>query len=450
MSNYKTSFFLVLLICITPYLLLCFYIFPSGDDYSYAWVGANSNDFIGTLIGEWNTWNGRYISNILVLTNPIAYGHFNLYKTIPIILTSLFILVHSVLVLKFITVSKVQALAISSCFLLIYLNVMPHLGEGIYWYTAAVTYFAPLLLFPLHLIALDKFSKTDQPVLTLLLIMLQFLLTGFNEVLMIIMTLLHLVIAVWSKNNKRTFWLLLLTQLLFASIVYFAPGNEVRSSYFSDKHDVLHTIINGSANTLRFTTSLLGTPSLWISMLLFLKLGFNSKKHSTSIWFWIAMFFLPQFIACAGPVWTTGIIGQHRTPNFALYFQIMVVFLFLTVEKEHKITCYLKQLSTYTSFPKLLLGLFISFLLLGNGRTTIEDLLSGNAWSFHQENITRANSLESFSNLQDTVLLMPRYKHKPKSIFIYDITPNSRDWKNEVYTTYYGLKQKNIAIRCKP
>jgi hypothetical protein len=450
MNNKKAYTLLSILLCFTPFFLLCFYISPSGDDYSYAWVGASSTDFLGTLIGEWNTWNGRYISNVFVLINPIAYGRFDLYQMIPLLLIMLFIVAQSLLVLQFISTSKTRANTMSACFILIYLNVMPHIGEGIYWYTAAVTYFAPLVLFPLHLILLNMFSKPNQSLLIIALILLQFLLTGFNEVIMIVMTLLHLGFVIWSKNNKKAFWLLLLTQLLFSAIVYFAPGNEVRSSYFPNKHDVIHTILNGSANTLRFTASLLGTPSLWISMLLFVKMGFNSKKYTASIWFWTGIFFIPQFIACAGPVWTTGMIGQHRTPNFALYFQILIVFMFLLFENEHKITTALKQISTFTSFPKLLVGLVISFLLLGNGRTAIEDLLSRDAWEFNQESIARANSLESLSNLQDTMVFIPAYRYKPKSIFIYDITSNSKDWKNEAYTSYYGLKQQNVSIRCKP
>ncbi|MFT6716547.1 MAG: hypothetical protein ACJA0Q_001191 [Saprospiraceae bacterium] len=449
MNNSRIYFFLALLICLTPYFLLCFYIFPSGDDYSYAWVGANSTDFLGTLIGEWLTWNGRYISNVFVLINPITYGYFELYQAIPFLLITLFIGVHSIFVFKFTNASKGLAVIMSLCFLLIYLNIMPHVGEGIYWYTAAVTYFSPLLLFPAHLILLNKLTKNYQHLLLLTLIALQFLLTGFNEVIMIIMTLLHLGIAVWGKNN-RTFWILLATQVIFAALVCFAPGNEVRSSFFLSKHDLIHTVLNGSANTLRFSVSLLSTPSLWISILLFLKLKLNLKTHTASMWFWMGLFFAPQFIACAGPVWTTGIIGQHRTPNFALYFQILVIFMFLIFEGKHRITVAFLNLANHLSYLRLSIVMVISLVFSGNGKTAIHDLYSGEAWGFHQENLSREQKLQSFIELRDTTMYLYEHRYKPKSIFIYDITPDPKDWKNEVYTTFYGLKPRHISIRCKP
>jgi hypothetical protein len=454
MSNSKLHLLVALLFCLTPYLLLCLYISPSGDDYSYAHTGANSRLFFDALIKEWKYWNGRYISNVFVLCNPITYNHFGLYQAIPILLITLFTGSHTLLVYKSTSTSIKQALIISLCFLLIYLSVMPDVGEGIFWYTAAVTYFAPLTIFPLYLLLIltlkNKTSDGYQPIIVGLLLIFQFLLTGFNEILMILMTLLQLGLVVVTKKKKNIYWLLLVSQLFFSTIVFFAPGNEVRSSFFLDKYDFLHTIINGSKNTLRFTFSLIGTPSLWIGILLILKLKLTLKLSSMNLWLWLGIFMLPQFIACAGPVWTTGIIGQHRTANFALYFQILVIFMFLMVEKSHIITSKLKQLSTYTSLPRLILGLLISLLLFGNGKKACIDLLYGDAKGFYQENLKRAETIKSFTNLSDTTIFLPEYQFKPESIFIYDITTDSKDWKNEAYTTYYGLKQKNIYIKCKP
>lgn len=450
MNRSKIYFFLAIAICLAPYLILCLYIFPSGDDYSYAWKGYTSTNFWDTLIGEWKTWNGRYFSNFFVLINPITYGRFDLYRVVPVLLVLVFVLSQYVLTLKFVTASKSQAVIMSLCFLLIYLNIMPDLGEGIYWYTAAVTYFAPLLLFPLYLIGLNAVSINVKPITVTTLIVLQFVLTGFNEVLMLILTLVHVGFAIWAKSNKKLFWLLLLTQLFFSAAVYFAPGNEVRSSYFPNTHNVIHTIANGSMNTLRFSASLFFTPALWICILLFLKTNIKSKNYSMSIWYWIALFLVPQFIACAGPVWTTGIIGQHRTPNMALYFQLLVVFMFLLFEEKHIITSILKLLSSYISYPRLLIALAISFLFWGNGKTASNDLLNGEAQGFHDESHKRANKLESFSNLKDSLILMPHLYFRPKSIFIYDLSNNPKDWKNETYTLYYGLKNKGIAIYCKP
>ena len=59
---------------------------------------------------------------------------------------------------------------------------------------------------------------------------------------MLYLTLGHLVlVAISLKNmNKRLklFILLLVTQLIFSSLVFLAPGNVVRGEHFDDKHKV--------------------------------------------------------------------------------------------------------------------------------------------------------------------------------------------------------------------
>jgi hypothetical protein len=171
------------------------------------------------------------------------------------------------------------------------------------------------------------------------------------------------------------------------------------------------------------------------------------KQGFHTLWFWIPLFLTPQFIACAGPVWSTGIIGQHRTPNFALYFQMVIIFLFLVSEKDHKITSTLKRISNHCSYKRLTVAMIVSLSLWGNGYHALADLLSGQASAFKNEDLTRTAALESFGQYQDTTIVIPAYFHTPRSVFIYDISSNPKDWKNEAYTSFYDLKVRGISIR---
>ena len=94
--------------------------------------------------------------------------------------------------------------------------------------------------------------------------------------------------------------------------------------------------------------------------------------------------------------------------------------------------------------------LWSSFIFWGNGKTANKDLLSGEAQGFYEESLERAEKLESFSPLRDTIIVIQPLYSRPESIFIYDITTDHKHWLNETYTAYYKLRNKGISIYRKP
>lgn len=448
-SEQKTpTLALLLLVLLIPYFIICLYISPSGDDYSYAWTGANKIGFLKTLVDEWYFWNGRYLSNILVLKNPIGFGNFFFYQLIPVVIISLLIFSHYYFVKKTTQLSAFKSILVSLCIITFYLNCIPEIGEGIYWYTAAVTYSASLILFPIYILILLKKEPSTWHVL--ILILLQFILNGFNEITMLILCIVQGGSFLFERFRKnRIYYLLFLTQLLFASIVFFAPGNEVRGAYFPEKHDVFKTITLGGAHVVRFTALLLLNPFLWITILIFFKHKLREyfPKTDYPLMAWIILFLLPQFIANAGPIWTTGLLGQHRTVNLGIYFQAIVLFSYLMIQKENILIRFIEWMAKNTSFSIIIISTVICIVSYGNSNKVIVDLLSGDAKLFKQENIKRHQLLTSYTDLKDTIIEIPGYKVKPESIYIYDINDDPKDWKNEVYTTFFNLKQQKVWIK---
>lgn len=462
-QRYTKQFVFVFICALLPYLLISQYIFPSGDDYSYAWKGAVSTDFTATLIGEWNNWNGRYFSNILVLINPISTENFALYQLASLALIALFLTFNFALVKTRLPVTFSQTFFLVLSFTLIYFSTLPDVGEGLYWYTGAVTYLFPVALFPVHLILVTQSlscrvshpvsSVKKQVVISFLVVLLQGILTGCNEIMLVLLLLIHLGLFFTQKQVPLApKILLLLTQIGFSCLVIFAPGNEIRSSFFTDQHNVMHTFFNGSANTLRFSFQLLANPILWISLLLIKKLLSSSQLFKTSFsnWTWLILFITPQFIACAAPVWSTGMIGQHRTPNFALYFQLLVVFAFFLSHTQHFIVKKTTALAQNMHLKTLTICMVIALFFYGNNGSVIKDLLSGDAACFKSENLKRIEALKNLSNVNDSTVFFPNYSCQPASIFIYDITSNPKDWQNEVYTLYFNVKQNGVQIYSKP
>ena len=94
---------------------------PSADDFTYA-VLAENDDFIKTVLNERYRWNGRYISNFIILNSPLNWGGILGYKLMPIILIG-FIIIGTSFFFK-ITVGK-QYFFLSLISTLITFSIMP-------------------------------------------------------------------------------------------------------------------------------------------------------------------------------------------------------------------------------------------------------------------------------------------------------------------------------------
>ncbi len=450
----KTNYALLIALCVSifSYCFLSQYIFPSGDDFTYALKGSTTTNFLQSLHAEWLHWNGRYISNVLVLINPIRPNDFFLYRLTPPLLLVGFIFTHWISIKILFSTSRIQAFFCATGLLALYLNVIPEIGEGIYWYTSAVTYFLTLLIFPLYLLSLHKREGSkSKNIWILILIVTQFLMTGLNEIVLIFLILIH---SFYYFNNKSTVRLALLaSQLVFASVVIFAPGNAVRSSYFSNNHDVLYTLFMGGGQCLRFTLMILINPITWVFVFLVLQSEKTVDKirgvinFKFPLWKWIALFLLPQFIACTAPIWTTGILGQHRTPNLAIYCQMLILILYLVNNSQSLLAAKVASVCSEIGRNKLTIIAIVFLFFWSNGLTVTTDLLSGKAKDFKTENENREAALQSFTKLKDCIINIPQLKNRAESIFIYDITENPKHWKNEGYSMFYGLKNKNIQIK---
>ena len=71
------------LLILLLYVSAGFFSHPSLDDFIYAQKG-RQKDFIGTVLHERETWNGRYISNFIVHFSPLNWGSFIGYKLMPL------------------------------------------------------------------------------------------------------------------------------------------------------------------------------------------------------------------------------------------------------------------------------------------------------------------------------------------------------------------------------
>ena len=75
--NTITIVLFILLFCaLCPYLYLAKFAHPISDDYCYTLLGLKEN-YLETAINEYFRWNGRYLSNLLVVLNPMVWDNYN-------------------------------------------------------------------------------------------------------------------------------------------------------------------------------------------------------------------------------------------------------------------------------------------------------------------------------------------------------------------------------------
>lgn len=451
----------MLIIAILPYLYISMYCNPIADDFTYAFKIKNHN-FFSVLLNEYLNWNGRYISNIFVILNPIAFDSFLGYKFVPIFL--IFLTVYSIYYfIRKLTnekLTKYETLVFALVLTLLYLYQMPIISEGIYWYTGAVTYQLGniFLLFYLGILSqfiYEKYIFHNRIIHLIILILSMFLTVGFNEILMIIIVLLSLCIYLVYllnriKKRKLVFYLLI-ASICFGSIVYFAPGNLTREAFFPDNHNLINSFIQSIAQSIRFFFDWISSaPIIFISILYF-KLNrtlseniplFNKSFYLSPVFSFSLLFFI-IFIGAFPAYWSTGILGQHRTINTSYFLFLLIWFINLTVVYNQNLISF-EQINKKVQLVFLVI-IWCSLVFTKNGYNLFQDIRTGDHKKYNDQMVKRYSIIEESS---DTIYFEP-IKNRPATLFVLDITDNPKNWQNLGYAIFFNKPEKSIILKSK-
>jgi hypothetical protein len=230
-------------------------------------------------------------------------------------------------------------------------------------------------------------------------------------------------------------------------VVILAPGNEVRSSYFPQRHMLVHSLVYSFAQCARFFLSWITSIPLLLISLLYLEYHENMKpkipllEHSFHLTIVTAgaLLFGILFICMFAPYWSTGILGQHRTANVAYFFFVPLWFINLS--------------AWYNRYPRLFsrvkprnevqrnmiwILIIVSLLATRNTREAWFDLASGKAKAYDQQMKERREIIVS---KQDTIWF-DVIQRPPASIFVLDITNDPGHWINRGYNEYFKTEAK--------
>jgi len=456
----KTSFFLVgLILAILPYLYLSFFVNPSADDFSLSGQ-AQQNEFFHLMYHNYFFWNGRYISNIFIYLNPIAFGSFVGYKTISFLMMVLLIFVNSIFIAQiFVSINNKKRLIASLVLSLLFIQNMPIISEGIYWFTGSIIYLLGVFVFMSYLtlliFVLKKKGKIHHD---FLLIILLFLACGFNEVLTLLIVLfLTTMVYVFYRNKteeKKQIMIQCLFACLFAGVMIFSPGNEFRENAYENAHNLSYSLIFSSLQVARFSLTWITSIPLVAASFIYFQFNKELKENNVLIkksfyinrWLSLLSLLAVIFICVFPPYWATGILGQHRTLNVAYFFFLILWFINLTVwynYYQNKFNFSLtKRIQT-----TLAVFLLVGFMFTGNGYHSLSDIFSGAAINYNKQMNNRYTKLEEFRKANEKKVVLKEIKNPPKCLFVSDITENEKDWTNQAYNLYFRLDSLEIVLK---
>lgn len=438
---------IIFLLCIA-FIYLTFYIHPSGDDYTYAFLELKS-PFFKAYLDEYFLWNGRYFSNFFVLKNPLTFGFNNvrLYRVFVILIQlSLFISIYFSLSKFSLYFSKQQRLLFAGFLFLSYLLLIPALNEGFYWYTGMVTYQLAIIFF---LIYIHFYFHKSFYLRTLILIFLQVMLIGFNEVSMLYLIYFQFIYLVFTaKNFKIDNYILFITSVSFSFIVFMSPGNSIRASYFEGvSHQFFHSLMMTILQVFRFFLKLNEGFILFFVALVFynlipnIRLFLENFKEIRILFIIPILLFMILFISIFPAYWTTGIMGQHRTVNFAFFVCIPLMFLWFLL-LINRFELFFQRLYQKIKFSIVFIFV-VSISFTRNFQGMIEDIYHLKHLKFNNENNQRYDFL---NNHKKKDVFLKRLKTHPFTISIYDLDIDPNHLANIGYQRYWKVKGKVFLI----
>ncbi|MGC3976981.1 MAG: DUF6056 family protein [Paludibacteraceae bacterium] len=322
----------------------------------------------------------------------------------------------------------------------------PGLSECFFWQPGIVIWILSIVLFNvfLYLIIYEIKSNSPNSFRFVAIALLAFIMTSENEIVFIFMGIFGLILLYdlfkLKSQNRSKVIILLLVLIVGAGIVLLGPGNYVRLKFISTEQQISYLqVIKSDFLLYRKIFFLSGAVILNIILIPFyysitkntVKFIQPSKLLAFSF-FVLIILLLPSFVA--------KLLYSFRIQNVVYYFSLLLIFVNFT---NLSIWLREKQKIRLDNLSKILIifagYFFLSYFMQKEStlRTAYSDILTEKARKFDVEMNDRY--LEIRNSKEDNLILQP-LKNKPKSIYIEDITTDSGDWRNGVYSKYFGKK----------
>lgn len=408
--------YFIILFTIAPFLILCAYSVPLGDDFWYA-SAFRDYGILGTQSYYYHEWSGRYMATFLISTlNPLSYGNINLGFLHPLTL-----LIGTALSLKFLIDTLINYFKLDlskilcySIFLFFYLNYLPDVGETFYWMAGAYTYQVPIIFLMIYIGLLIKIIKINSATKNfrdvILALICLFIILGSNEVIVVYVCCLNSLIAIYLLFFERKilyrFLPLLLVTIVLSYYMIFAAGNFARADIFEKPsfhflQAIAHSLSRGLFVLFfwlpTFLVLLLCIPGI---SKLSISFDFIPEKYSRQnrlfFVFSAILIILVIFIGFFPSIYTTRWIPQRAYTPIFFVFIVVTTFVFVSLSNRIFFLSQINQmLTTSKASTVFLILLIISLSQNSNVMNAYVDLTSEKAATYHKQVMATYNDLEN-------------------------------------------------------
>ncbi len=485
--NIKTCIAVFMILVTMPILYYSFFSYPLLDDFNNSITTKTvieSQEFgIITLINSaitrvqdvYNSWQGTYTSVYIMTFQPGIFGEQCYFLTtwILIIITLLSFIYSGKKILNCLNVENKKACFISLCIWFFYIQTMPDIKEGLFWFNGAMHYI-PFLCLQLIVIAVlingYKFGFSRIQIISSSL--LGFLLSGGNQITAFSNILIIILISLFAVFiDKKTAKIKPLLIPLFVSLVGFvimllAPGNAIRreatKAMGAVYPNVVETIIASAIAYFDFAINNWFGAAQLLFFIFITPLAVNTTKRLSGFKFsTFVLLFLAQYAVVCGMLCTiylgVGHFGAGRVTNIiypVFLISLIVVYGYLIGLLQEKeiikvdfsvIPLFYKNLVSGVCSLVILVGIF----LLGSnyyqystsGMVLAE--MRGNTHKIYAQQMEQRLELLNDDSIKD-VVFEPHIKS-----FVFgeeSLSENKDDWPNTAVAEYYGKDSVSLKV----
>ena len=448
------AIFPALLAIFGMFLAACMFAHPIGDDLDFASTAREAGIAVGWR-QQYLTWNGRYTSNFFALMVPVGGGRLAAYRaalaaTLAGSVAAAYALLRAAAGASF---TRIEAAAAALTLTVLYLCEMPSLGEGVYWYTSAVTYQAAIVVGAVHVACVVRSRRAGAPFFLALALVLLVAAAGFNEVVMLMLVAAYMLLlgaaVVQRRPGRADFAMLLAAAAISAFVVFQSPGNSARLQEYPMRHQLGRSLAMTGLQTIRFLSAWMSSGPLLIASLLWLP-GVDrpvpsaaaSPRARAGLMLCVAGLLLAVPLAAFPAYWATGILGQQRTVNVAYFAFLVLWFAMLALWSASGSVRAVAVCTLARAMRRPIAALLVmSLALTGNSYAVASDFVTGRFRQFDRELQARDRALHECRQAAGTSCAIDPIRTRPASFFVMDISVNPHDWVNVAYARYYRLAQ---------
>lgn len=452
-SDYSYLIFLILATGVLALYAYAFrFVYPQGDDYFLLgdWKNAAWRDYLDVYFFKTGP---RFTSWLIFRVFAVFCENLFLLRLFLLLLTATFVyLIFRTIRFFGVFQSKRDEVVVSIALFLVYLNQLPDIASGFYWWCSFIVFQLPLLLFLIFIILLKRIPfdninlRQNIRNLGLLFFLLTFII-GSNELfvfqILFILGFLFLYAKAFSVNRRLL--ILFIAYGVALVILNYRGFGEGRIELNRNSGNIAYAISRGLTEFYSYLKTWIGPAFILLIFYVFNTIRPLSRKIkgiSVSATLFIAfLFLLLQFILLFFAVGSAYV--PYRTINTFLFFFIFSAVFVIVLMKSCPVfsITYSDKLKRFLN--GIILLLFLYFIITGGTtKALIKDYTDHRLTSYRNQMQERENIVKNGTSRD--AYTFRKLDNVPTTLFWHDITGDSTYYFNRWFSYYHRIQSVRL------